>query len=524
MMHHFKSYPRRSACNALLGQCRPHAILPACGVFPLKLALMLTLVLTLMLAATQTASDAATRPLPNVVFILADDLGYGDVQAINHDSQIPTPNLNGLARAGITFTDAHSPSAVCTPTRYGILTGRYCWRSPLKRGVLNGYSPPLIPKEMPTVARLLKQQGYVTGIVGKWHLGLGFVRPEGADGIDFQQPLTHGPNDLGFDYSYIIPASLDFPPYVFLHDHRVTDPRTVLQPAQPFPAFLRRGPRSRALVMEDCLDTLTDRAVGFITEHADRAEPFFLYFPLSAPHKPVLPHRRFRGKSELGPYGDFVLQVDDAVGRVLTAIEDHHLSEKTLVIFTSDNGSFMYRRNGRDHVEDEQVQAYRPEHHRPNGPLRGTKADIWEAGHRVPTFARWPKQITPSSHCDVPVCSVDLLATMADLCGIDRPASALDSHSLLPLLRGEPQATRPPVIHHSAAGMFAIRQGDWKLVLGNGSGGRERPSGKPFARPYGLFNLRQDIAETQNRADEQPEVALELEKTCLQIIGSALAE
>ncbi len=460
---------------------------------------------------------AATTP--NLVVILADDMGYGDVRALNPNSQIPTPHLDGLAKGGMTFSDAHSPSAVCTPTRYGLLTGRYCWRSTMKRGVLNGYSAALIERDRPTIASLLAQHNYVTGIVGKWHLGLDWVRPSGRQSIDFSQPVTHGPNDLGFSYSFIIPASLDFPPYVYLRNGYVTDPQTVDQPAQKFPDFLRKGPRSKALVMEDCLDDLTEQATEFIRRQAAGDRPFFLYFPLTAPHKPVLPHARFRGQTELGPYADFIVQVDETVGKVLSALDESKVTDDTLVIYSSDNGSFMYRREGEDHTDDQTVQAYDPKHHTANGELRGTKADIWEAGHRVPFFAKWPQQIQANSRCDATVCLVDLLATAAEIVGAEKPDSAQDSFSMLPLLRGQATHDRPPVIHHSGAGMFSIRAGEWKLVLGNGSGGREKPSGKPFLRPYQLFNLSNDLAEKTDLAQQHGDIAKSLEQQCLKIIG-----
>jgi len=461
-----------------------------------------------------TCSDLQAAP-PNIVFIMADDMGYGDVQALNPHSKIPTPNLNRLAAEGMTFTDAHSPSAVCTPTRYGVLTGRYCWRSRLKRGVLNGYSDPLIETERATVSSFLKSQGYLTGIVGKWHLGLGWVRMGDGKTIDYTKPVTHGPNTLGFDHSYIIPASLDFPPYVYLQNHRVTEPETVKQSKQSFPAFLRAGPRAKDLVMEDVFDRLVDQASSFIVRGANDDRPFFLYFPLPAPHKPVLPHARFRGKTKLGPYGDFVLQVDDGVGRVLKAIDDAGVKENTLVIYTSDNGSFMYRHDSfgeADHVDNENIQAYRPEHHVANHVFRGTKADIWEAGHRIPFFVRWPATVKAGSKCDATLCLTDLFATTAGILKQDRPRKAApDSFSFLPALQTA-EWTRPvPVIHHSAGGMFAIRSGHWKLVAGNGSGGRQNPRGTPFERPYGLFNLSDDVVESNSQIEKYAEKAKELE-------------
>lgn len=477
---------------------------------------------TLALFTHSPLHSAETDRAPNIVFILADDMGFGDVQTLNAESRIPTPNLNRLAERGMTFTDAHTPSAVCTPTRYGLVTGRYCWRSRLKRGVLNGYSEPLIEAERPTVASMLARAGYTTGIVGKWHLGLGFARAGDGREFDFREPVSDGPHTHGFDWSHIIPASLDFPPYLFIHDGRITEFPSLTQPAQKFPAFLRRGERSPDLVMEDCLDDLATQAVRFIGEHGNRPEPFFLYFALTAPHKPVLPHPRFRGRTELGPYGDFVMQVDATVGRVLEALEGTNSTDNTLVIYSSDNGSYMYRRDDptfEDHVVDETVQAYRASHHTANGPFRGTKADIWEAGHHVPFFAHWPEQIASGSRCEETICLTDFYATAAELAGVELSRNeAPDSFSLLPLLKGEAWSTpRAPVIHHSAGGMFAIRRGPWKLVAGNGSGGREKPSGKPFERPYQLFNLEDDIGEQRNVIDQHPELAHQLEAELDQI-------
>ncbi|MCA9215191.1 MAG: arylsulfatase [Planctomycetales bacterium] len=457
---------------------------------------------------------------PNIVFILADDMGYGDVQRLNRNSVIPTPNLDSLAADGMTFTDAHSSSGVCTPTRCSLLTGRYSWRTRLKSGVLNGYSEPLLAPGRETFATVAAKAGYQTGIVGKWHLGLGFVK-NAPQQIDFDAPLTSTPNDYGFGFSYVIPASLDFPPYVYIHNRDVTTSNMLEQPAQKFPAFLRKGPRAEDLIMEDCLDHLTDQAVGFIRESASGDKPFLLYFPLTAPHKPALPHSRFRGKTNLGPYGDFVVQVDDTVGRILKTIDDAQVRDNTLVIFTSDNGSYMYRREGKDHSADASIQAFSPDHHTSNGPLRGTKADIWEAGHRVPFFARWPEAIRPLSTCDETVCSVDFLATVADINDVEKPDSAVDGYSWLPFFREDPDAERPaPVIHHSGSGMFAIRSGKWKLVLGNGSGGREQPRGNRFERPYALFDLSTDIGEAQDLFAVRPEIAQKLEQKCLEIIGT----
>ncbi len=451
---------------------------------------------------------------PNIVFVMADDMGYGDVAALNPASSIPTPNLDGLAAAGCTFVDAHTPSSVCTPTRYGVLTGRYCWRGRLKRGVINGYGAPVIEDGRQTVAALLRGAGYHTTVVGKWHLGLDW--PKGPDGaLRFDEPVGRPPNVHGFDHSYIIPASLDFPPYVYVEDGRVTEPDVVAQPAQRFPAFLRKGPRAEDLVMEEVLGHLVDHACGVVRERAQAERPFFLYLPLPAPHKPVLPHQDFRGKTSLGDYGDFVTQVDDAVGRLLRTLDEVGVANDTLLVYTSDNGSFMYRfdeAGRKDHVDDAGIQGYRAEHHRANGPLRGTKADIWEAGHRVPFFVRWPGHVPAGARVDATVCLTDFFATCADLIGLPLSEDAAeDSFSFLELARTGARATpRPPVVHHSVAGMFALRKGRWKLVAGNGSGGRENPKGKPFQQPYQLFDLEADLGEQRDLAAEQPDRVAEL--------------
>lgn len=453
---------------------------------------------------------------PNIVVILADDMGYGDLQVLNPSSRIDTPHLNSLAAAGMKFTDAHTPSAVCTPTRYGLLTGRYCWRSRLKRGVLNGYSEPLIELDRPTIASVLAAKGYATGIVGKWHLGLGWTHMPDGKTIDFAGPVGHGPRELGFAESLVIPASLDFPPYVYIQDGKVTEQRTVAQAKQPFPEFLRAGPRARDLVMQDVLDHLAAQAGEFIRRRAEAETPFFLYVPLTAPHKPVLPHPRFRGKSKLGPYGDFIMQVDWTVGQIVKAIDDAGVRDNTLVVFTSDNGSFMYRLDGKDeadHVSDRTIQAYRADHHRSNDVFRGTKADIWEAGHRVPFLVRWPQRVQSDTTCTTTICLTDLLATIAQITTATiPPGAARDSHSFLDALDGKPYHRAEPVIHHSAGGMFAIREGHWKLILGNGSGGRQAPKGQPFAKPFGLFNLANDLGENSNVIAEAAAVAKELEQ------------
>lgn len=474
----------------------------------------------LLFYLAQFTAQADSRP--NILVILADDLGYGDVQALNPKSGIPTPNIDQLAKQGVTFTDAHSGSSVCTPTRYGLLTGRYCWRSSLKRGVL--FPPkdrPLIENERPTIASILKSNGYKTACIGKWHLGFGWARDKDGK-VDFNAPHTNGPNEKGFDEYFGVAASLDMIPYGFLRNHQVEAPLTEIQPAIGFPRFVRKGPKDPNFDPGDCLDRLAQEASNFITKSAAKKDdPFFLYLPLTGPHKPVWPHERFVGKTELGPYGDFVHQVDATVGIVLKALEKSGAADNTIVVFTSDNGSFMYRR-GKDqkhHLADKTDQGYRPQDHSANGPWRGTKADIWEAGHRVPFFVRWPGKATAKSRSATTICLTDILTTAAEISESTIPKGAAeDSFSFLPDLTGKKRATpRPPVIHHSSGGHYAIRQGQHKLVLSTGSGGREKPSGKSFQKPYHLFDLSADPGETKNLITENAPLAAELEAAFLKI-------
>ena len=462
------------------------------------------------------AAVALSAAPPNMVVILADDLGFGDVATLNPDSKIPTPNLDSLAEQGMTFVDAHTPSGVCTPTRYGLITGRYAWRTRLKRGVLNGYGEPLLASDRETIGTFLGRHGYRTAVIGKWHLGLGFAK-DGAGAFDFSKPIDDGPHTHGFHESFIIPASLDFPPYVYIRDGKITGHPLGSQEALKFPRFMRPGELAVDLKPEDVLDDLVRQAAEFVKRSSSGSKPFLLYLPLTAPHKPVWPAQRFEGKTDLGPYGDFITHVDAAVGEVLRAIEQAGVEDNTLVIFTSDNGSFMYRLSGvdePDHTDDETIQAYRSLNHTSNAVYRGTKADIWEGGHRVAFFVRWPAEVAAGSIQTAPVGLTDVFATLAEIVGKELPENAAeDSFSMLPLLRGGWwDSPRAPVIHHSSGGMFAIRDGRWKLVAGNGSGGREQPRGNPFERPYQLYDLEADPSERRNVYDANPSVATRLER------------
>ena len=454
---------------------------------------------------TQSAT-AADGNRPNIVFIMADDMGYGDPGYYNKESKVPTPNINRLAKEGIRMTDAHSPSAVCTPTRYGVLTGRYSWRSRLKKGVLWGFSPALIETGRVTVASLLKSNGYHTGCVGKWHLGLG-----SKEKTDYTKPLTPGPNDVGFDYFFGIPASLDMEPYVF-----VKNANPLQLPTEKIVGskgrrdggggFWRGGPIAPDFRHIDVLPRITEQAVGFIRDHAKKTtkKPFFLYFPLSAPHTPWLPTAEFEGKSKAGPYGDFAAQVDWSVGQVLKELDDCKLTDDTLIIVTSDNGA---------HWKPNDIAKYG---HRANHHLRGQKADIWEGGHRVPFIARWPGSITAGTTSDETICHTDFLATCAAVVGSRLPDDAgEDSYNILPALLGRTlhQPIREATVHHSVSGVFAIRKGDWKLILGRGSAGFSSPrviKPKPGEATGQLYNLADDPSESKNLFLDRPKVVARL--------------
>jgi arylsulfatase A len=443
---------------------------------------------------------------PNIIFIMADDMGYGDLGCYNKNSKIPTPNIDALAADGIRFTDAHSPSAVCTPTRYGVLTGRYCWRSRLKQGVLNGYSPALIDTRRMTVAALLKQHGYATACIGKWHLGLGSEKK-----ADFSKPLVPGPNDLGFDYFYGIPASLDMPPYCYVeNDHAVSEPTLTIDAGKSNEdGWWREGAISPGFKHVEVLPYLTKKAVAWIGDHARKAwdKPLFLYFPLPAPHCPIAPADFVKGRSNAGGYGDYVVEVDWAVGQVVKALERNGLADNTLIIVTSDNGSPA--RTKINHAPYSMMKIYG---HYPNGELRGIKADIWDGGHREPFIARWPGKIPAGTVCNELICLTDLLATCAAIVGAELPDDAgEDSYNIMPALLGQERAgpIREAVVHHSGNGMFAIRQGKWKLELGLGSGGFSVPRSikpKPGEPAGQLYNLGEDLAESRNLWNEHPEI------------------
>jgi arylsulfatase A-like enzyme len=474
--------------------------------------------------AAQRSSSGPDRP--NIVYILADDLGYGDLGCYNQDSKILTPHLDRLAAEGIRFTDAHAPTSVCTPTRYAILTGRYSWRSRLQRDVLGPWGETLIAAGRLTVPALLKQHGYSTTCIGKWHLGWRWPTKDGQpprsgpdrlSNVDFTRPIADGPTTRGFD-SYFGVDLPNYPPYCFIeNDH------TVGIPTEPNrPEYNRPGPMVSGWSWVDILPELTRRAVRSIEDAASSSPrtPLFLYFPLTAPHFPVVPAAEFRGKSGAGEYGDFVMQVDWTVGQVLESLRRNGLADNTLVIFTSDNGPEITG-EVKPGVYD-RAQQYR---HYSMGALRGAKRDAWEGGHRVPFLARWPGKIAAGSVSAETIAHVDLMATVAALLGFRLPDDAgEDSVNMLPLLLGKKNDTpiREATIHHSASGKFAIRKGEWVLIDAP-TGDDNRKRGEPpwfkqergytaHDQPGELFDLRRDLSQRRNLYAEQPEVVHRLKE------------
>lgn len=463
-------------------------------------------------ALPRAAAAEVSPPRPNILLILADDLGYGDLRCFNPQSKIATPHLDALAREGIRFTDAHAPGALCVPSRYGLMTGRHPFRNTGNRQPNKGA---LIEPGRPTLASVLRSAGYATAMVGKWHLGFA-----GGDQFDYAKPLRGGPVDYGFQSFFGQHASLDIPPYFYIADDRAVEPASGDIAARATPgwspiqgAFLREGKIAPGYEPETVHDTFTRKAVEYLGARAKAraaaasaagAEPFFLYLAFTAPHTPWLPPERFAGWSGAGLYGDFVAHVDHTVGEVLRALEQAGLRENTLVIFTSDNGPVWYPGDTTKFG------------HAAAGPFRGMKSDAWEAGHRMPFIVRWPGKIAPGATAAATVSFTDLLATFAEVAGVKVPTGAAeDSTSLLPLLRGDAAAfLRPPVIAASGSGMLTIREGAWKYIPRLGSGGFTEPTrvtpqpGEPTGQ---LYNLDTDPGEQNNRFAAHPEIVQRLE-------------
>lgn len=447
---------------------------------------------------------------PNIVVVLADDLGYGDMSCYGAE-RFKTPHMDYVAERGIRFTDMHSTSAVCTPSRYGLLTGRYCWRTWLTSFVLGGFGPPLIEPERLTLASMLKEKGYATAAIGKWHLGLHWKRRDGSlleesdrdgwksDGfdVDYAKGFTGGPRELGFDSWFGVAGSLDMPPYCYLRDEGVptipTKEKSYYYPQQ------RRGLQSDDFVDEEVDLRLAEEAESFI-DTQDGEQPFFLYVTPIAPHRPCLPPQWLKGASNAGLREDMVLMVDHLVGRITAALNRNGFTEDTLLIVTSDNGARLVNYDGKDYG------------HKSNGDLRGGKGDIYDGGHREPLVAMWPRVIEPRSVSEELLSLADLVATCAEIVDYNLPESAgEDSFSFFPVLKGEKPAEpiHEAVIHHALDGMFAVRMGPWKMILGTGSGGFSEPrryepeNGEP---PGQLYNIEDDRRETKNLWSDRPDI------------------
>ncbi|MEM9479915.1 MAG: arylsulfatase [Verrucomicrobiota bacterium] len=479
---------------------------------------MKTLFFALFAATPLLAADR-----PNMIFILSDDQGYGDVSALNPESKIPTPNIDRIAREGMIFEDGHSSSGVCTPTRYSVLTGRYHWRTHLQRGVLGGYSAPLISEGRMTVASMLKKEGYKTACIGKWHLGWDWPLKDGGtadDGgefgtlydkagqVDYEADITNGPNDVGFDYYFGISASLDMPPYVFVRNRRSTEIPTTEK------TYMRKGPAGEKFEAVDVLPRITEETVKFIDKNAKSEKPFFIYFPLNAPHTPIVPSKEWDGKSGINQYVDFTMQVDWTVGEVLKALDRNGIAENTLIVFTTDNGCSPQ-------AKFNELKAAGHDH---NYIYRGHKADLYEGGHRVPFVLRWPEKVEAGTRTKQMVGQWDFLATAAEIVGATIPKDAAeDSVSFLPVLLGKDEGPiRTSIVSQSIGGQFAVRDGDWKLCLCPGSGGWSdpRPGHVDLTKfpPIQLYHLGYDPGEEKNLAPVSPKRVEKMKRVLREII------
>lgn len=475
---------------------------------------------------------------PNIIIIYTDDQGYGDMSGLNPDAKFKTPNMDRIALEGAIFTDGHSSDAVCTPSRYSLLTGRYSWRTSLKKGVLEADGPCLIEKDRMTIASLLQENGYNTAMVGKWHLQMEFAGEKGGH-RDWSAPFAEGPIEHGFDYFFGIPASMNYgiltylendrvldPPVLWTKKKKVTDPRSFRDYVRPndyrmTPPY-ETAPEGKGWIEvapsfndELVLETFAAKAVDYINKVAKDEKPFFLYFPITSPHLPHCTHPDFKGRSNCGNYGDFMEETDFRVGQILAALDANGIADNTLVIFSSDNGAetnYSYQRETYDHYSSLN--------------FKGGKRDIYEGGHRVPFLMKWPKGIKAGTKVNVPVCQTDYLATIADIIDVELPVSAgVDSYSLMPAITEESSdsSLRGAVIHHSVTGHFAIREGKWKLNMLRGSGGSLKPvfiepaTGEPL---YELYNLEEDPGESTNLYNEHPEIAKQLKERITEIIAN----
>ena len=459
---------------------------------------------------------------PNIIYILADDMGQGDTTAYNPASKIPTPNLKRLADEGMTFTNVHSNSSVCTPTRYGVITGRYAWRTPLKNGVYGGYSTHLIDPKRETVPSLLRKQGYATAMTGKWHLGMDMSSSDGKDihrgagvNADLSKPIKNGPNANGFDYYYGIAASLNMSPHAYIENQQVQGELVFLKDKKAVKEAgligAKTGWAAKGFKQDQVQKNFINKAISWIADQqkSDSKKPFFVYLPLNSPHTPTVPSKDFIGKSGLSPHGDFTMEMDHEIGRLLTALDKMKLADNTLIVFTSDNGTSPGSK-----YENNQAKG-----HFSSMDYRGLKGSLYEGGHRVPFIVRWPDVVKAGTKTDYHGSLVDMMATAADINGVTLADNAgEDSVSFLPVLQGKKvNDKKRAIIYHSDAGYYSIAQGKWKLIL-NKAGGTRRLNPKDSNSPVKnagkiqLFNMEKDPTERESIHSQFPEVVGNLTK------------
>ncbi|MGM9790243.1 MAG: arylsulfatase [Candidatus Cryptobacteroides sp.] len=456
------------------------------------------------IATGAEAKGPVSGQRPNVIVILADDLGYGDISCMNPDSKIPTPNIDALCNDGVRFTNAHAASTLSTPSRYGLMTGRYPWRTRLKQGAFNGYALPLIENDVRTMAHLFSESGYSTACIGKWHLGMGWqygtedpsykksVMNGRSSGVDYKAGITDGPTDHGFDYFFGLAGSLDMAPYAFVENKNMfTLPDHTIPKGQGL-LLMHGGDAGEGFEPKDCLPEIFRRGTEYVNAAKDSEKPFFLYLPITAPHTPVLPHDEYIGKSGIGPYGDFVVMIDDLVGKLTAQLEKNGQLENTIIVFTSDNGCAPYV-----NIKDIEKKG-----HFPSYIYKGYKTDIYEGGHRMPLLISW-KNHFDSAVRDCPVCLTDLYSTFAEMLGAslgDR--DGVDSYSIWKILEGKAgKNSRTDIIYESGNGFLSIYRGRYKLIFHPGSGGWGYPSKSEDLKglpEFQFFDLKNDPHEDNN--------------------------
>lgn len=473
----------------------------------------------LFFSAFALSTPAAEKP--NILILYADDMGYGDLAIQNADSKIPTPNLDQLAREGMRFTDGHSSSGICTPSRFALLTGRHHWRD--FHGIVNAFGGSVFKPERLTMAEMLKEKGYATAAIGKWHLGWDWdaIRTKKGvsfDAFDWSKAIADGPLAHGFDH-YFGDTVINFPPYCWIEDNKVVKAPDTMLDTKKWKAIkegnweCRPGPMVTGWDPYENIPTTTKKGVEYLKAQAKTGKPFFLYFAFPAPHAPIIPNDAFDGKSKAGPFGDFVCEVDDACGQLLAALKESGQADNTIVVFSADNGPENYA-----YARDEKFD------HWSSSPFRGLKRDIYEGGHHVPFLVRWPGVTKPGTVSDALVSQIDLMATFASATGYSLPDknAAEDSHDLLPILKGEhsDSPVRTSHVHNTSKGQYAIRHGQWLLIDARNGYSKKGNAGweKKHAYPADdkgateLYDLSKDIGQRNNLAAENPEKVKELQR------------